>query len=293
MANWRLRLSLCLYCSFAAIPQAVASETPPAVQGIWANLIGQAETLGLPTRFLRAIPPDFVTLEFDDLRAFAAEYHPAEHRMVLNRTLSFNAAAGSLRPLASLSHRELGTLYHELFHAYLDYLLSARDQTALGPQDFRLLALARDQQQCRYQIVTIAPVVQRKSATETRFLTERESWEALNETWAVFVGWAVWTELELGGGKGRKGFRLGENWMKRLTQADRDGDLIGYYEPEGQAERAVARKRYLAHAHRITPREVRRLLEVVFGETAEGAQRLSKGMEQGRAPSKDSVPCRE
>src|SRR5919201_1135993 len=58
----------------------------------WQQLIDQATALGLPTRFLRLIEPGFITLEFEDLHTFAAEYHPEDHRMVLNRSLSFNAA---------------------------------------------------------------------------------------------------------------------------------------------------------------------------------------------------------
>src|SRR5690349_15156519 len=58
----------------------------------WPSLIAQAKTAGLPTRFLLAIDPSFVTLEFDDLHAFAAEYHPEDHQLILNRSLSFNAA---------------------------------------------------------------------------------------------------------------------------------------------------------------------------------------------------------
>ena len=41
-----------------------------------------------PTRFLEQIPEQFVAFEFEDLHAYAAEYHPAEHRMILDRTLS-------------------------------------------------------------------------------------------------------------------------------------------------------------------------------------------------------------
>ena len=86
----------------------------------WSGLIAQADALGLPTRFLRQIPADFVTLEFDDLHQFAAEYHPDDHRMVLNRALSFNAAGGALRPLARMTHGEVATFYHELNEARTD-----------------------------------------------------------------------------------------------------------------------------------------------------------------------------
>ena len=54
---------------------------------IWKQITAEAESLGLPTRFLRTVPVDFVGFEFDDLQAFAAEYHPSEHRMVLNLSL--------------------------------------------------------------------------------------------------------------------------------------------------------------------------------------------------------------
>lgn len=260
----------------------------------WSAFIAQAEELGLPTRFLRVIPPDFITLEFEDLHTFAAEYHPEEHRMVLNLALSFNAAGGALRPLAGMTHREVATFYHELFHAYMDYIQSKPEAASSSPDIARLLAFFQEQQRCRYQVVSITPVVQRKSATEVRFLSEHEAWEALNETWAVFVGWTVWSKLEQTG-EGRKPSRqiVTRNWLKRLKNADRDGDLIGYYEPEDPAERQVAQKRYLAPSHRITPREVTVLIEVLFGISGEEARRSVAVMEQNRPPLKDSPPCKD
>lgn len=209
-----LHIGLVLGCLAGATPALanLPDATPAVKQGaldtgheIWPVLIAQAEHIGLPVAFLRVIRADFVTVEFDDLHAFAAEYHPDEHRMVLNRTLSFNGAGGMLKPLATLPHRDVGTLFHELLHAYLDFLFSLPDPAAAGPAGARLVAFARDQQQCRYQDVAITPVLQRKTHTETRTLSERESWEALNETWAVFVGWTIWTKLEIKGAHGKEG----------------------------------------------------------------------------------------
>ena len=116
--------------------------------------------------------------------------------MVLNRALSFNGAGATLRPLGNFTHAQIETLYHELFHAYIDHLVTAAEASPEVAPD-PLLAFAKVQQGCHYGAVLITPVVQRKSETEERFLTERESWEALNETWAVFVGWVVWNQLEL------------------------------------------------------------------------------------------------
>ena len=232
----------------------------------WGQLIQEAQTLGLPTKFLKAIPPSFIQFEFDDLHSYAAEYHPGEHQMVLNRALSFNGAGATLRPLGQLSHAEIETLYHELFHAYIDYLVTATATSPDGVSD-PVLALAKVQQACHYGAVLITPIVQRKSETEERFLTEHESWEALNETWAVFVGWIVWNQLELTNGAGRSTQKSGKSqdeWVNRLRRADREGTLRGYYEPEDPAERAIARKRYLAPASRLSEQEAVVLMKHVL-----------------------------
>ena len=185
--------------------------------------------------------------------------------MVLNRALSFNGAGATLRPLGRFTHAEIETLYHELFHAYIDYLVTEAE-TSPGVAPNPMLTFARAQQACHYGAVLITPVVQRKGETEERFLTERESWEALNETWAVFVGWIVWNQLELSNGAGRsiqKSGKSQDEWVNRLRIANREGMLRGYYEPEDSGERAVARKRYLAPASRLSEQEVAVLLKDV------------------------------
>jgi hypothetical protein len=242
-----------------------AKRLAPADQ-MWKQLIRQAQALGLPTQFLNTIPPSFVQFEFDELHSYAAEYHPGEHRMVLNRALSFNGAGATLRPLSRLTHVQIETLYHELFHAYLDYLVTAAEAS---PETMRdpLLIFARVQQGCHYGAVLITPVVQREGDTEERFLSDRESWEALNETWAVFVGWAVWNQLELTSSTGRSIQKPGKSqdeWIRRLKHANHKRTLRGYYEPEDSRERAVARKRYLAPASRLSEREAKILMKNVL-----------------------------
>jgi len=238
----------------------------PSTERMWRQLLGEAHALGLPTKFLKTIPPGFVQFEFDDLHGYAAEYYLGEHRMVLNRALSFNGAGATLRPLGRLTHAEIATLYHELFHAYIDYLVTAAETSSEVTSD-PVLAFARVQQRCHYEAVLITPVVQRKGETEERFLTERESWEALNETWAVFVGWSVWNQLELTRGTERsiqKSGKSQDEWVRRLRSADREGVLRGYYEPEDSGERAVARKRYLAPASRLSEPEATLLMKHVI-----------------------------
>jgi hypothetical protein len=249
------------------VPDAGMSEGRlTSADRMWGQLLREAQALGLPTKFLKAVPPSFVQFEFDDLHSYAAEYHPGEHRMVLNRALSFNGAGATLRPLGGLTHAEIETLYHELFHAYIDYLVTAGKTSSEVASD-PVLTFARAQQGCHYGMVLITPVVQRRGETEERFLTEQESWEALNETWAVFVGWTVWNQLELTRGAGRsiqKSGKSQDEWVNRLRRADRDGTLRGYYEPEDSAERAIARKRYLAPASRLSEQEAVMLMQHVL-----------------------------
>lgn len=257
-------LSVCLTIPFA---RSFAADPSPGSGHIWKQVVNEAEELGLPANFLKAVPADFVTFEFDDLQAFAAEYHLSVHRMVLNRTLSFNAAGGTLRPLSQLTHTQIETLYHELFHAYMDYLSTTQSETPPT-----LLSFARIQQHCRYGAVLITPLVQRKAVTEERFLSENESWEALNEAWAVFVGWAVWSQLELGSRGGNTILKPGKRrnaWLRRLGEADREGKFRGYYEPDDPAERAITRKRFLAPASRVSADEVQHLMEEALGYTGD------------------------
>jgi hypothetical protein len=244
----------------------MSEERLSSADRMWGQLLHEAHALGLPTKFLKTVPPSFVRFEFDDLHSYAAEYHPGEHRMVLNRALSFNGAGATLRPLGQLTHTQIETLFHELFHAYIDYLVT-EVETSPGVAPNPVLTFARAQQGCHYGLVLITPVLQRKGETEERYLTERESWEALNETWAVFVGWIVWNQLELGSGTGRSIQKPGKSqdeWVSRLRNADREGTFRGYYEPEDSAERAVVRKWYLAPASRLFESEATVILKEVI-----------------------------
>lgn len=290
----------CWLCGGGIDPSGLAhagsGDSTPTVQAVpdpWMQLVREAASLGLPTGFLHEIPASFVTIEFEDLHTYAAEYHPAEHRMVLNRVLSFNQAGLVLRPLRHLNRRDLGTLFHELFHAYLDYLMAVpgADRSRTG-QD--LIRFAHDRQACRYTNVLITPIVQRKGATEERELSEREAWEALNETWAVFIGWAVWTRLEaVSTGKGKPADEgiVRREWFKRLQIAERNGELRGYYEPEDAAEQALTKKRYLAHAYRITGDEICALLELVLEVPREVAKQAAKTIADGKHPPSPGRAC--
>lgn len=247
---------------------ATGSEESSAAQ-MWTRLIEDAEHLQLPTKFLKALPADFIHVEFDDLRTYAAEYHPGEHRMVLDRSLSFNAAGRSLKPLSRMTPKQLEVFYHEVFHAYLDYLEAMDAQSGkAGRRSDELLYFARAQQACRYGEVRITPIVQRKNETESRYLTRAESWEALNETWAVFIGWAVWNQLEVQRRTNQSIFqdqRQASRWIRRFKKAFENGELRGYYVPEDPDERRLAQKRYLAQQSQLSLDEAVVLMDQVLG----------------------------
>ena len=79
--------------------------------------------------------------------------------------------------------------------------------------------------------------------------------------------------------------------IELLKKMDRDGDLIGYYEPEDPAERTIARKRYLAPSHRISPQEVSILLEVLLEQPAEQARRSAAALEGRPAQPQGGSAC--
>ncbi|MET0515302.1 MAG: hypothetical protein ABW047_08270 [Nitrospiraceae bacterium] len=261
------------------------------MQSIWHKLITDAKALKLPTKFIEVVPAGFVRFEFDDLRTFAAEYHPADHRMVLNRALSFNSAGGALRSLRDVTNNDLQTLYHELFHAFMDYLtIKSSQEDSSEPKD-ALIAFAREQQRCRYEHVWITPIPQKKGHVEERFLDQVESWEALNETWAVFVGWAVWTQLEMTRSRQRSPVSPSnrtDEWTERLRLADAGAELRGYYEPQDPAEKVVTQKRYLAPISRISSPEVTIIMQHVLGSSPDRIHRSAQVMERSQL---SLAPC--
>ncbi|MCW5800698.1 MAG: hypothetical protein KIT40_19565 [Nitrospira sp.] len=262
----------------------IHAETPTSQSDssrLWHGLVAEAKTLRLPTQFLEQVPAHFVTFEFEDLHAFAAEYHPADHRMVLDRSLSLNGAGRTLRPLGRLTHKELETLYHELFHVYMDFL---EQESASSEAHASFIAFAREQQRCRYQQVLITPVLQKRALKEERFLSEAESWEALNETWAVFIGWAVWTQLEVDHKPRREsqGSVNTSGWIARLNQAEQDAALVGYYEPEDPNEKRMARKRFLAPEFRLSSPELLRLMKDVLGSQPDVIRQATQTLQRPR-----------
>jgi hypothetical protein len=267
----RIFLAWCSWSgpSFLADASITSPGEEKSVRQVWVRFLDEAERLQLPTKFLKALPPDFIRFEFDDLRTYAAEYHPDEHRMVLNRSLSFNAAGRTLKPLNKMTHKELELLYHELFHAYMDYLnVMEEPSSESGRRLEGLLQFAREQQACRYGEVMIAPIVQRKEDMESRYLTQVESWEALNETWAVFIGWTVWNQLEVQQKSGKSMFHAQQQmdqWIRRFKTAFEKGGFRGYYVPEDPDERRVAGKRYLAKPSQLTFKEAAVLMKQVLG----------------------------
>lgn len=269
-----------------------SAQGPDRTVNTWLNLIEQAEALHLPTGFLKEIDPDFVTVTFEDLRTYAAEYHPEDHRMILNLRLSFNKAGGALMDLERMTHHDVSLLYHELLHSYLDYIFNGPGSEALSPRANRVLAFAREQMRCHYRFVHINPIRQRRDMTEIRFLSEEDSWEVLNETWAVFVGWQIWTKLEQqDNGIGPRTAPLIDAWAALLSKANTSGELLGYYEPDDPEERRVARKRFIAPSNGLTPEGAELLLAVVLEEPDAVVKEGGFVIKSTKDTTAETLPC--
>jgi len=278
----------------SAWAEANSSPNRPNPRHPWPALLQQADTLGLPTEFLQHIDPQFVTVTFEDLRTYAAEYHPEDHTMILNMRLSFNEAGGALADLARMTHHDLALLYHELLHAYLDYLYATDHPTPLTAKDQLVLDFANRQMACYYRFVRINPIRQLKGATELRFLSNQDTWEVMNETWAVFIGWAIWTKLELFQDQLTTNSwtpaRI-EQWTHRLTEAVESGELLGYYEPDDPEERKIARKRFIAPSNGLTSQDVQHLLADVLEEPPELVQASKSVVETYQAGLEPPPSC--
>src|SRR2546427_3310268 len=150
------------------LPPLVQAGPVPDLQGEWARLTREAAEMGLPSRFLRLLPLEFVKLEFADLKNVAAEYHPDGHRMVFHLNLSEGKQGKRLRSLRQIGNRDLATIYHELFHAYFDYVEFASGTLRMTPQGARLYAEAKRFVVCRYSVVEISPTGAQKGAPRRR-----------------------------------------------------------------------------------------------------------------------------
>ena len=127
-----------------------------------------------------------------------------------------------------------------------------------------------------------------------RFLSKEDAWEVINETWAVFVGWQIWTKLE----QHRDATRIGqwtdpllEDWGVLLAAANMSGELLGYYEPDDPDERRIARKRFIAPSHGLTPEGVKLLLEVVMEESKVVVEEGGFIIKQTQSNSEEKLPC--
>ena len=257
------------------IPSLAWAAPVPDPQGEWARLTKEAAAMGLPTQFLRLLPLEFVTLEFADLKNVAAEYHPEGHRMIFHMALSEDGKGRRFRPVREIASQDLATIYHELFHAYFDYVEFASGTPKMTPHGARLHAEAKRLQACRYTVVEVSSVPpqknqSRKPRTEPRRLTEREGWDALNETWGVFVGWAIWNKLEATDRMNpvrRWDWEALEDFLDRLDAAYHNRELTGYFEPADPEERKVIPRWYFGPGNAISAPEIVLVLEVILDES--------------------------
>ena len=125
------------------LPMSALAVRVPDSPREWARFTKELAEAGMPARFLTVLPAEFVQLEFVDLKTAAAEYHPAGHRMVFHLALSENHQGRRFRPVRDISNHELATMYHELFHAYFDYLDFAAGSARMPEDAARIRTEAR------------------------------------------------------------------------------------------------------------------------------------------------------
>src|SRR5438309_10646587 len=98
-----------------SLPGSSWAARVPDSQAEWGHLTTALADAGLPSRFLKLLPREFVQLEFADLKTAAAVYHPDGHRLVFNLPLSEGNEGRRFRLFRNIGYYELATLYHALF----------------------------------------------------------------------------------------------------------------------------------------------------------------------------------
>jgi len=94
--------------------------------------------------------------------------------MVFHLNLSEGNQGQRLRSLRQIGNQDLATLYHELFHAYFDYVEFASGTPTMTPQGARLRAEAKRLVACRYTVVEVSPIApQKMSARKAKFEKRR------------------------------------------------------------------------------------------------------------------------
>src|SRR5436305_952368 len=139
--------------TFLLAPAFAWSAPVPDSQEEWSRLVSGLTRMGLPSTFLRLLPSEFVKLHFEDLKNAAAEYHPDGHRMIFHMNLSVEGQGQRFRPMAEIASQDLATIYHELFHAYFDYVDFAAGTPKMDSRGVRLYAEAKRLLTCRYTMV--------------------------------------------------------------------------------------------------------------------------------------------
>jgi hypothetical protein len=99
----------------------------------------------------------------------------------------------------------------------------------------------------------------------------------LNETWGVFVGWAVWSKLEATNRlRTTWEWEAVEDFWNRLAEAYGDRTLTGYFEPADPQTRRVLPRVYLAPNNAISVEEIVLLLEVILEDSPRLASMAAK-----------------
>lgn len=103
-------------------------ETTSELQVSLPEFVSQLDHLKAPTRFIKEALNNLNSIGFKTFpEGIYASYNKLTNRIDLSLNLR-NPATGGLKPLADLTHDEIATVYHELWHCYLSRVGSPRNE---------------------------------------------------------------------------------------------------------------------------------------------------------------------
>ncbi len=123
-----------------------------------------------------------IKLSFGGLRSSdtVAQYNRSTNEMRLGKNLSVDGLGRRLKPYDELSWSEIGPIFHELSHAYLDWAKEEAGKNEKANGNARRINAFANSTRCRYE-----NVVTKSGKKDT--LTESQQYDLLDETWAMWL----------------------------------------------------------------------------------------------------------
>lgn len=187
--------------------------------------LDQAKANGFPVDFLYKVLPS-LKIQFGGVGSGASAEFNRKDTILLEKALSVDEeGGGGLKSYSLISDSDKGTVFHELFHAYMKWV---QDESAKsgGDVEARRLADFIRTSRCRYVNVTLTD-------GSKKSLSESDQYDLLNENWGIWFGGFLMRQWAQTAFQSRRGVLpaggLDAERQKLIREAAQQRKEVGYY----------------------------------------------------------------